>query len=107
MKYIEINYRQKKAFLNIYHAANWLIGGLENTLQDYDEDSEEYREAKAKLDDHKSLVETIYDMATTDIYGPGSCYFGTGATSYLRDIRFCGREWLMERCERRVLKEGY
>ena len=107
MKYSEMNYRQKKAYANIYHALNWLLGGLENTLQDYDEESEEYREAKAQLDDHAGLVETVYDMASTDIYGPGSCYFGAGARSFLRDIRFCGREWLMERCERWIRKEGY
>ena len=27
--------------------------------------------------------------------------------SYLKDIRFCGKEWLMERVERQVTKAGY
>ena len=25
----------------------------------------------------------------------------------MRDIRFCGKEWLMERCEARIQKAGY
>ena len=31
MKYADCNARQKKAYRNIYHASNWLLGGLENT----------------------------------------------------------------------------
>lgn len=34
-------------------------------------------------------------------------FFGTAAESCLKDIRFCGKEWLMERCEKRVAKPGY
>ena len=29
------------------------------------------------------------------------------AVSYLKDIRFCGKEWLMARCEARIKKAGY
>lgn len=107
MKTSEMNTRQKRAFFNIKYAAYWHIGGLENTLQDYAEDSDEYKAAKAELADHDGLVATIYQMATTDIYAEGACYFGNAPASYLRDIRFCGKEWLMERVEARVRKEGY
>ena len=41
MKVSEMNARQKKAFYNIKYAAYWHIGGLENTLMDNAEDSEE------------------------------------------------------------------
>ena len=34
MKYADCNARQKKAFKNIYHACNWFLGGLENTMLD-------------------------------------------------------------------------
>ena len=34
MKYADCNARQKKAYRNIYHASNWLLGGLENTMLD-------------------------------------------------------------------------
>lgn len=107
MKLSDCNARQKKAFRNIYHACNWLIGGLENTLLDNDVDSEEYKSAKATLADHEMLVNELYDMATTDVYDDGSCCFGASAASYLKDIRFCGKEWLMERCEARIKKAGY
>ena len=107
MKYAECNARQKKAYANIYHACNWLIGGLENTMLDNEEGSPEYESAKAKLADHEALVNELYDMATTDIYDDGSCCFGKAAESYLKDIRFCGKDWLLERCEKRVKKSGY
>ena len=107
MKYSECNARQKKAFMNIKHAANWLLGGLENTMLDNAEGSPEYESAKAQLADHAGLVQEVYNMATTDIYDEGSCFFGASATSALKDIRFCGKEWLMARCEARIKKEGY
>ena len=60
MKYADCNTRQKKAYKNILHASNWLLGGLENTLLDNPEDSEEYRSAKAQLADHEGLVNELY-----------------------------------------------
>ena len=107
MKVSEMNARQKKAFYNVCHAANWLIGGLENTMLDNPEDSEEYQSAKAQLADHDGLVSELYSMATTEVYDEGSCCFNSAAASYLKDIRFCGKEWLMERCEARIKKAGY
>ena len=107
MKVSEMNYRQKKAFYNIYHASNWLLGGLENALLDNPEGSEEYENAKAALADHDGLVNELYRMATTELYNDGSCCFNANAASYLKDIRFCGKEFLMERCEKRIKKAGY
>ena len=66
MKYAECNARQKKAFKNIYHASNWLLGGLENTMLDNPEGSEEYENAKATLANHDGLVAELYSMATTE-----------------------------------------
>ena len=107
MKISEMNYRQKKAFYNVYHAANFLIGGLENTLADFPEDSTEYIEAKATLADHDLLAAQLYDMATTEVHTEGCCSFGKQAESYLKDIRFCGKAWIMERIEKRLRKMGY
>ena len=83
MKYADCNARQKKAYRNIYHASNWLLGGLENTMQDNAEGTEEHENAKATLADHDGLVAELYRMA------------------------FCGKEWLMARCEARIKKAGY
>ena len=107
MKLSECNPHQKKAYINIYHAACWLIGGLENTITDNPEGSEESSSAMAQLADHDGLVAELYDMATSDVYGDGSCSFGPAAEAFLRDIRFCGKDWLMERCEARIKKLGY
>ncbi len=107
MKISEMNAQQKKAYCNIRNAANYLIGGLENTMEDYPEDSEEYQEAQATLEDHSSLVNQIYDLALTEIFTEGANIFGKAAEAYLKDIRFCGKEWLMERVEKQVTKAGY
>ena len=107
MRYADMNERQKKAFRNIVHATDWLIGGLENTMSDAVEDSKEYRVAEEQLNDHDGLVAEIYRMATTELYGEGSCLFGKDVEKMIKDIRFCGKEWLMERIERRVAKMGY
>lgn len=107
MKYSELNERQKKAFKNIKYAAYDLLGGLENTLLDYPEDSKEYKSAKALLDDHDELVKEIYRYATSAIYEDGACWGGKYAERMIRDINFCGKEFLMQCCEERVRKEGY
>ena len=107
MKVSEMNARQKKAFHNIYWAAQHLLGGLENTLLDYSEDSDDYKSAEALLKNHKELVNRLYEMATTAVYGEGYCGFGKRHQMEIRDINFCGKDWLMERCEKRITKEGY
>lgn len=107
MKLSECNARQRKVYMNVYHAANWIIGGLENTLEDNARDSEEFKEAMAQLDDHEGLVNAIYEAATTELYGEGSVKWGADIKRYLKDVRFCGKAWIMERVERRLKKMGY
>jgi len=107
MKLSECNANQKKAFLNIKNAAGWFIGGLENTLLDYSESDEEYIRAKETLEDHDYLVSEVYNMAITEVCHEGACFFGKESERYLNDIRFCGKDWLMERCDARVKKLGY
>lgn len=41
----------EKGFLNIKYASYWLIGELENTLLDNEEDSEEYKDAERNSND--------------------------------------------------------
>lgn len=107
MKLNEMNARQKKAYRNIYHAANWIIGGLENTMLDNEPGTEEYENAKRALGDHEGLVATLYSEATTTIYADGYCAFGKDAERFMKDIRFCGKDFLIERCEKRIKKMGY
>lgn len=108
MKVSEMDATQRKAYFNIKHAANDLLGGLENTMMDEAPESEEYQSAKRMLEDHERLVKELYVMATTAIYGDGYCCFNPQTVEKeLSEINFCGREWLMERCEKRITKEGY
>lgn len=108
MKLSEMNARQKRAFINIKFAANDLLGGLENEMLDNRQGSEEYERAKKALENHELLVKELYRMATTAIYREGYCCFNDYAVKHeLRDINFCGKDWLMERCEKRIVKEGY
>ena len=107
MKIADMNTRQKKAFINIKYAANYLIGGLENTMLDNPEGSEDYEQAKATLANHAGLVAEIYNMATTQLCQDGCVLFGQSAEAYIKDIRFCGKVWLMERVEARVRKLDY
>ena len=107
MKYADCTPRQKKAYRNILNASEWLLGGLQNTLQDNDEGSEEYESAQTQLANHEGLVNELYRMATTQIFSDGACRFSESAEETMRDIRFCGKEWLMERCEARIQKAGY
>lgn len=103
MKY---NARQLKAIMNIKHAANWLIGGMENCVSDFGNEPEGIQ-AKEELANHEMLVNEVYDMAISDIYNDGAMYFGEGAKKYLKDVRFCGKDWLMEICDKIVKKMGY
>lgn len=103
MKFAEMNYRQKKAFVNMVNASNWLIGELENGEMDGDKTCTE------QLNDHEGLVNELYRMTTTEFYdGNGSCCFDKRTVgSILRDINFCGETWIRERCEKRITKLGY
>lgn len=49
MKRSECNYNQRIMWSVVVREANLYIGGLENTLMDYDHRAKEYREAKAEL----------------------------------------------------------
>lgn len=107
MKIKDMNVRQLKAYKNIYHACDDLLGGLINTMQDYDENSKEFKSAQKMLSNHNGLVNELYYMATTSVYDVGMCAFGDSAKRYIRDVRFCGKDWLMEMCDKRLKKEGY
>jgi len=108
MKIADMNARQKKAYKNVYHAARDYIGGLENGVSDNaTSDPKTAQDYQAALDNRDGLIETIYNMAITDIYEDGACTFGERAKAQIRDIRFCGKDWIMERVERQVTKLGY
>jgi hypothetical protein len=91
MKFSEMNRHQKAAYLQVIAATNWVIGGYENSVADGDMDD---------LPSEGALVSEIYDTVL-------NCTTGEGFQSSrpIKEIRFCTREWIMERVERRVRRE--
>ena len=107
MKYSEMNQRQKKAFRNVKYAAYVLIGGLESCKLDSLKDSRERKDYEAALKNHNWLVNEIYHMATTGVYSPGFCGFTKADKLYVRDINFCGKDFILGLCEEQVKEAGY
>lgn len=93
MKLSEMNVHQRRLFMEMCHYMSEMIGGCENTMQDYPIGSEEYESAKSYLRmGHENLKMDIYnDVIHT-------CP---------KEARFAGKEFLMERIERRLNKWGY
>ena len=76
-----------------YSGAN---GALENLLQDTNSDDPEYKAAKATLQDRDQLVLEVYHAATTELYEDGINVFGPQCARVLKDLKFLGREKIME-----------
>ncbi len=86
----ERNLKQKKAIKNIKYCANDQWGYVNSW---YDEKSEDCRQL---MMNPRQLFAMIYKESLENIYDEGYCSFGRGATQYLKDIRFCGKEFLQK-----------
>ncbi len=97
MKISEMNSNQKRVFMMVVDACNEFIGGWENTMMDYPEDDEEYKNAQEILGaGHDTLVNWIL----SDI---------RHSTEWqrLEHLHFVSLEWTKERVDRRLKKMGY
>ena len=56
---------------NLYFCACWAIGGYENALSDYGENSEDGRQAKEWLADRRQMVADILYDGTHFLYSEG------------------------------------
>lgn len=99
--------KQKKALKNVKHAVGNIIGGLENQMSDSPSGSPEHECAKKQLADHAGLVDTIYSEATNAVFDVGFAGHGSSSKSYINDIKFCGKEFIMGLVERYVKAAGY
>lgn len=68
---MKIDLSEKGLKQNIYYCACFLIGGEENTIEDYGEDSEEGKRAKAWLSDRQRIIKDIFISGCTTVYGEG------------------------------------
>lgn len=98
------NEHQKAVFTNCYYAACDYIGGLENILQDYDEDDQEYINALDTLKNHADLVAYIFYEGTHNEYGCG--FAGPGHESQ-KHYRFAGKEFTQNAVEEIVKAMGH
>ena len=96
--------REKLARKNIQNCINFELGGYENVLLDYPKDSDDYRVAKRFLADHDAVVKYVYDCAVSSFYVEGGVFTDTRIIS---QIKFLGKEKLMEIVEELVSNEGY
>ena len=68
---MRIDLSEKGLRNNLYYCACWLIGGYENALSDYGENSEEGKEAKEWLSDRQQMIADILYDGTSFIYMEG------------------------------------
>lgn len=96
--------RKREILANMYYAGCSLIGGLENTLSDYDETDEEYTDAEASLSNHGELVDEIEFMCMTGYYG---CGIEGPQQAYQKHYTFAGKAYIHECAEAVVKVMGY
>lgn len=96
MMYKDMNQHQKQAWRVIRWTASEIVGGRENVLLDYPEDSEEYKEALELLHDRDYLVAEIYCDVMTN-----------SSESQNKHLRFAGKEWIKEQINNLLTEWGY
>lgn len=87
---------------NIKFAYDWITGENENTLQDYEEDSDEYKASYNYLHSGNEIMNDIYHEAITTEYGEG--YSGGPAPT---EMRFAGKEFCKAYIKELLKKDGY
>lgn len=87
---------------NIAGAYNWIVGENENTLQDYGEDSDDYKASYNYLYSGSEIMHDIYRSAITNKYDDGYC--GDKAP---KEMRFAGKKFCMNLIRELLKKDGY
>ena len=84
------NVKEKKASRNIKYCANDQWQFVNSWYDQRDED------ARAYMMDARQLFDRIYQESLVNVYDESSVHFGTAAEAYLKDVRFCGKEFLQK-----------
>lgn len=84
--------RHRKAIRNIRYCANDQWGYVNSWLDHRDES------ARAYVMNARELFDTIYDESLKNVYDEGSVHFGSHCESYLKEIKFCGKNFLQRVC---------
>lgn len=78
-----MNKRQERAVRMIVEEVQECINGFKRTMNDYPVYSDEYEYAADTLRNHDSLVEYVYEYLFCN-------YF----SDCIKDLHFCGKNWL-------------
>lgn len=97
-----LNGNEKIAWKNIKHTADFIIGGLENGLEDEEEGSEEYINYQSALNDHDGLVNQTVWEATHGEFGPGYAH-----DRVIKEMRFAGNEFIRKAAHQIIADMGY
>lgn len=93
MKFNECNQNQKRAWMQVVYATQWIVGGLENEIADG---------WRKEMIPHDELAKEIYEVVMTC-----TTYEGFQSFRPIKEIRFVGADWIKERIEKRLIKLGY
>lgn len=88
-----LNRHQKLAAKKVKAAYNWIIGGLENSVQDGNLD---------KMPSIEDMFEQVYDGVMTEDYGDG--YAGGNTKT---ELRFAGKQFILDTIANMFRKDGY
>ena len=105
---VKVDLSEKGLKSNLYYCACFLIGGYENALSDYGENTEEGQEAKEWLSDRQQMIADIVSDGTSMIYSEG--FEGIPSDSLLSDAysKYPSNTIIgwVEKIVDRVMKEG-
>lgn len=97
MKLSEMNSNERMVWEIAVENVNDYIGGFENDMEDWPEDSEEYKTAKNALSlSHEELIDVILSWCRSD-----------RRWQRIENLHFVGIEFMRERISKRLTKYGY
>ena len=96
--------RQAEILANMFYAACSFIGGLENTLSDYDEEDEEYINAKNTLSDKDYVRSEVKYLCMDGFYG---CGIEGPQRAYQKHYNLAGNEFIDKCADAVVTAMGY
>lgn len=98
MKIADMNERQYRVFVEVKELCCDVVGGFANTLMDYPKDSVEYKEADEFLHQpREQLVDVLYQTLVQESLN----------SSFNKDLKFVGKQFIIERIEKRLNKLDY
>lgn len=89
----KLNRHQRLAALKVRHAYNWIVGGLENSVQDG---------GLEEMPPVADMFHQVYDMVMTEDCGEG--YAGGCSKT---ELRFAGKQFILDRIAKHFRKDGY